>query len=76
MTKILPLALGALLLAGCSFSNQKTLYEVRLMSGHTLYAESKPALRDNQYTFDDVNDQHYALSKDDVLFIEAKKFSR
>ena len=53
------------------------LYEIRMMSGDTLYAKSPPVLNeDGYYRFDDVNDQRYILNKNLVLFIEPARFKR
>lgn len=64
-----------LLLAGCSnfnpFRSEDRLYEVRLMSGDTLYAKREPKVdADGYYRFSDVNDQSYVIGKNLVLFIE------
>ncbi len=57
-------------------SNQK-LYEVRMMSGDSLYAKSKPTLEeDGYYRFNDVNKQRYIINKDLVLFIEPTTFKK
>lgn len=62
------------LLAGCNlnpFRSEDRLYEVRLMSGDTLYAKREPqADSDGYYRFSDVNDQTYVIGKNLVLFIE------
>lgn len=60
------------LIAGCSWmGTKKSLYEVRMMNGDTLYSPSKPNLdNDGYYRFYDVNDQQYILNKNLVLFID------
>ena len=76
MVKSLAAVLLFFLLSGCSgFSAGHGLYEIRMMSGDTLYAKSSPVLdRDGYYRFDDVNGQRYIINKDLVLFIEPTRF--
>lgn len=70
--------LMALTLGACqTFSSSKQLYEVRMMSGDSLFAKSKPKLNDDgYYRFNDVNGQRYIINKDSVLFIEAQDYQR
>lgn len=68
------------LLAGCNlnpFRSEDRLYEVRLMSGDTLYAKREPRVdADGYYRFSDVNDQTYVIRKNLVLFIEPASIRR
>lgn len=73
--KILFSGVLLVLLSACSsfnpFRSEDRLYEVRLMSGDTLYAKREPkADADGYYRFADVNNQSYVIRKNLVLFIE------
>ena len=67
-----------LCLFGCSgFSNSNQLYEIRMMSGNSLYSKSKPKLdSDGFYRFDDVNNQNYVIQQRLVLFINPVKVKK
>ena len=70
-----------LYLLGCSvfsgFSDSNQLYEIRMMSGNSLYSKSKPKLdSDGFYRFDDVNNQNYVIQQRLVLFINPVKVKK
>ncbi|MDO4435390.1 MAG: hypothetical protein Q4B71_03105 [Cardiobacteriaceae bacterium] len=66
-----------LFLAACSgLSNKKSLYEVKMMSGETLYTPQQPKLEEGFYHFDDVNKQRYLVKENLVLYIEAVEVKR
>lgn len=69
--------LALLSLAGCwSFSSTKTLYEIKLVNGDSLYSESQPDRRGDSYQFDDVNDQEYNIKAHSVLYIQKAEFKK
>lgn len=72
------LAVFVLLSACATFSSDKhKLYEVRMMNGDSLYTRSKPNLdADGYYRFDDVDNQHYIINENLVLFIEPSEFAK
>lgn len=76
MIKSLAAGLIFFLLSGCgALSAGHELYEIRMMSGDTLYANSSPVLnQDGYYRFNDVNGQRYIINENMVLFIEPKRF--
>lgn len=66
-----------LLLSACAgLSQHKGLYEIKLMSGETLYSQQNPKLEDGFYHFDDVNKQHYLVKENLVLYIEPVEVKR
>lgn len=61
----------AVLLSACSGVQRNQIYEVKMLSGETLYAQSKPVLRDDGfYHFSDVNKQSYIIKNNFVLYVE------
>lgn len=79
MKILVPYVLFALL-AGCNlnpFRSEDRLYEVRLLSGDTLYAKREPKVdADGYYRFADINNQSYVIRKNLVLFIEPASIKR
>lgn len=80
MRELLCAAVVSVFLSACttlSFSDKHKLYEVRMMNGDSLYTRSKPQLDgDGYYRFDDVDNQHYIVNDNLVLFIEASEFAK
>lgn len=69
--------LSALWLIGCVSIGSNKLYEVKMLNGGMLYAESKPVLHDNgYYHFQDINKQSYRIKKELVLYVEPVSFKR
>lgn len=66
-----------LFLSACAGLGQhKGIYEIKLMSGETLYSQQNPKLEDGFYHFDDVNKQRYLVKENLVLYIEAVEVKR
>lgn len=64
-------------LFGCATNKEQRLYEVRMMSGESLYAKNEPQVsEDGYYHFKDVNNQSYIIRENLILFIEPESFKK
>lgn len=79
MLKGLCVGVAIILLNGCigSLADKHTLYEIKMLTGDSLYTRAKPKLdNDGYYRFQDVNEQSYIVNSKTVLLIEPVPVSR
>ena len=81
MKKILLFSVMSFLTACETMSNlagdENRLYEIKMMTGGSLYAKTKPKVdADGFYRFEDVNKQSYSIKKNLVLAINPAKVKK
>ena len=81
-TKILLVFSALFFLTACQAfqdiaGDEQRLYEIRMMSGTSLYSKGKPKLdKDGYYRFEDINKQTYIIKEKLVLFIEPSRVKK